>query len=154
VSGSIIDICVSRKDQREPSPGVSGDLKVLTGSASPRGRPSPHNGLMAEALIVLQPSIAAASREALARLAPATQSISDRVFLTTAAEAVLDRLRGMDGVADVLTGPAPTTHLPDMDEAEALFVRAWLSTRGIAKMRRGEGLAWDTPPMLPPDRKE
>jgi hypothetical protein len=108
---------------------------------------------MTDALIILEPSVAAASRDAVARIAPATQSISDRVFLTTIDETTIERLRCMDGVANVITtGDAPPG-LPAMNDAESLFVAAWLSSRGETKVRRGDGLDWDTPPMLPPDRK-
>lgn len=112
-----------------------------------------HNELMLEVLLVLQSSITQADRQVVVRMAPATQSISHRVFVTTVGDDVLERLRSMAGVAAVLTGIEPGQTLPAMDESEALFVRAWLSSRGQAKVRPGDGLDWDTPPMLPPDPK-
>lgn len=108
--------------------------------------------VMAEALVILHASIAPRSRAAVARLAPATQAISDRVFLTTLDETLIAPLRAMDGVARVLTSAAVAASLPALDEAESLFVNAWLS-RGETKVRRGDGLDWDTPPLLPPDQK-
>lgn len=108
---------------------------------------------MSEVLLILQPSITKANREAVLRAAPATQSISNRVFLAAASDAALANLRSMAGIARVLTGAEPTQSLPQLDDAESLFVQAWLSTRGQVKQRRGEGLDWDTPPMLPPDPK-
>jgi len=108
---------------------------------------------MPEILVILQSSMTKADREAVVRAAPATQSISNRVFLAAASNAALASLRSMAGIARVLTGAEPAQSLPQLDEAEALFVQAWLSSRGQVKQRRGEGLDWDTPPMLPPDPK-
>lgn len=108
---------------------------------------------MSEVLLILQPSITQANREAVLRAAPATQSVSSRVFLAAASDAVLANLRSMPGIARVLTGAEPIQGLPQLNDAELLFVQAWLSTRGQVKQRRGDGLYWDTPPMLPPDAK-
>lgn len=108
---------------------------------------------MVEALIILRPFITGANRDAVARLARPTQSISDRAFIATLDETDLERLRAVDGVAAALTGAAPEGSLPALDEAESLFVGAWLSSHARIKERRGEGLDWDTPPMLPPDHK-
>ena len=44
-------------------------------------------------------------------------------------------------------------NLPQLNDAESLFAQAWLSRQGQVKQRRGDGLDWDTPPMLPPDPK-
>ena len=108
---------------------------------------------MPEVLVILQSSITQADREAVIRAAPATQSISNRVFLAAASDAALAGLRSMAGIARVLSGAEPAQSLPQLDDAESLFVQAWLSSRGQIKQRRGEGLDWDTPPMLPPDPK-
>lgn len=106
---------------------------------------------MPEVLIVLDPSITKADREAAFRVAPVTQSISNRVFLAAVNDAALAHLRSMAGIARVVTGAEPTQGLPQLDYEESLFVQAWLSRHGQVKQRRGEGLDWDTPPMLPPD---
>jgi len=108
---------------------------------------------MSEVLIVLEPSVAKADREAVIRVAPVTQSISNRVFQADVNDDVLANLRSMAGIARVVTGAGaePTRNLPQLDDAESLFVQAWLSRRGQVKQRRGDGLDWDTPPMLPPD---
>lgn len=87
------------------------------------------------------------------RLVPPTQSISSRVFLATASDATVASLQSMRGIAKVLTAAEPAQNLPQLDEAETLFVEAWVSTRGQVKQRRGDGQDWDTPPMLPPDPK-
>jgi hypothetical protein len=108
---------------------------------------------MAEFLVILQLSITKTEREALLRLAPPTQSISNSAYLAVGSEAVPASLRSMAGVAVVLTGKEPAPQLPHLDDAESLFVQAWLSTRGQVKQRLGDGLDWDTPPMLPPDQK-
>jgi hypothetical protein len=106
-----------------------------------------------EVLIILRSSTSQAEREAIARASPPRQSISDRVFVAEAAEEGVDGLRAMPGVARVLTGGEPAHTLPQMTAAETLFAQAWLSSRGEAKSRRGDGLDWDTPPMVPPDPK-
>jgi hypothetical protein len=108
---------------------------------------------MSEVMVILQSPITNADHEAVMRAAPATQSISSRVFLANVSDAALARLRSMAGIARVLTATEPAQNLPQLDDAETLFVQAWLSTRGQVKQRRGEGQDWDTPPMLPPDPK-
>ena len=112
---------------------------------------------MPEALIILQSSLSADERAAIARVAPVKQAISDRVFvadvLAAGAGKSLDDLRATPGIARVVTGGEPVGTLPEMTDAERLFARAWLSSRGAVKSRRGEGLDWDTPPMVPPDPK-
>jgi hypothetical protein len=108
---------------------------------------------MIEVLLILQLSITKTDRDAILRVAPATQSISNRVFLADASDAALSNLRSMAGIARVLTGAEPAQNLPQLEDDESLFIQAWLSTRGQVKQRRGEGLDWDTPPMLPPDPK-
>jgi hypothetical protein len=87
------------------------------------------------------------------RSAPPTQSISPRVFLSRVSDATVARLRSMAGIAIVLTASESAQNLPELDDAETLFVQGWLSKRAQVKQRRGEGQDWDTPPMLPPDRK-
>ena len=106
---------------------------------------------MPEALIILQSSLSADQRAAIARVAPVKQSISDRVFVADAAR--LDDLRATPGIARVVTGGEPVDTLPEMTDAERLFAGAWLSSRGAVKSRRGDGLDWDAPGMVPPDPK-
>lgn len=107
---------------------------------------------MPEALIILQSSLSADERAAIARIAPVKQSISDRVFVADAGKG-LDDLRATPGIARVVTGGESVDTLPEMTDAERLFVGAWLSSRGEVKTRRGEGLDWDAPGMVPPDPK-
>ena len=104
---------------------------------------------MPEVLIILATSVTAAQRDAVARVAPAAQTISDRVFTSTGADAA--QLRTMPGVAAVLTAGAPAQSLPQLSDSEMLFAQAWLSRAGQTKQRPGDGLNWDTPPMIPPD---
>lgn len=106
---------------------------------------------MPEVLIILDPSITNADREAVRGIAPVTQSISNRVLLSDVNDAALASLRSMAGVVRVVTSAEPAPSLPPLDDAESLFVEAWISKRGQVKQRPGEGLDWDTPPMLPPD---
>ena len=108
---------------------------------------------MPEALIILQSSLSADQRAAIARVAPVKQSISDRVFVAEVAGTGLDDLRATRGIARVVTGGEPVDTLPAMTDAERLFARAWLSSRGAVKSRRGDGLDWDAPGMVPPDPK-
>ena len=107
---------------------------------------------MQDVLLILHPQVSPADRAAIDRAARATQTISNRVFVAAVA-AGPEVLRAMPGVARVVTGGEAVETLPPLDEAESLFVRGWLSARGPAKQRHGEGLDWDTPPMLPPDQK-
>lgn len=106
---------------------------------------------MPEVLIVMDRAPATTDREAVLRVARVTQSISNRVFEAEVGGDALAKLQSMSGVARVFTGAEPAQSLPQLDDAESLFVQAWLSRQGQVKQRRGEGLDWDTPPMLPPD---
>jgi hypothetical protein len=107
---------------------------------------------MHEVLVVLHPSISPSEREAVAKIAPAKGAVSNAVFIADDPGAgPREQLRALRGVARVLTGGESADALPRMTDAETLFVQAWLSPRG-QKSRRGEGLDWDTPPMVPPDR--
>jgi hypothetical protein len=108
---------------------------------------------MPEALIILQPPVSADQRAAIARVATVKQSISDRVFIVEIAGKGLEDLRATAGVARVMTGGEPDEALPEMTDVEDLFVRGWLLSRREVKSRRGEGLDWDTPGMVPPDPK-
>jgi hypothetical protein len=109
---------------------------------------------MSEALVILQSWIGDQDRAAVMHSATPIQSVSDHVFVIDPSDApVVAKLRAMRGVAGVLTGAGSTPRVPTLDEAESLFVQAWLSRQGQAKQRRGEGSDWDTPPMLPPDPK-
>ena len=108
---------------------------------------------MPEVLVILEASVTEAHRQAVTRAAPPTQSISNRVFTTDANDSALPRLRSMPGVSSIIGGAGQAPNLPQLTDAESLFVEAWLSRRGQVKQRRGEGLDWDTPPMSPPDPK-
>ena len=108
---------------------------------------------MSEALLILQSSLSANERAAISRVAPVKQAISDRVFVADVAGTGLDGLRATPGIARVVTGGEPVDSLPAMTDTEHLFVSAWLSSRGEKKSRRGDGLDWDTPGMVPPDPK-
>jgi hypothetical protein len=106
---------------------------------------------MSEVLIVMDRAAADADREAVLRVARVTQSISNRVFEAEVSDDALTKLQSMAGVARVVTGAEPAQNMPQLEDAESLFVQAWLNRRGQVKQRLGEGLDWDTPPMLPPD---
>lgn len=107
---------------------------------------------MPEVLIVMDPAAAEADRETVFRVARVKQSISNRVFEAEVSDDALAKLKSMGGIARVLTGAEPAQNVPQLDDVESLFVNAWLSRQGQVKHRVGEGLDWDTPPMLPPDK--
>ena len=104
---------------------------------------------MSEVLVVLGAAATEPQRQAVMRAAPAAQMISPRVFTSATADAA--RVRSMPGVGAVLTGGEAVESLPALDDNETLFAQAWLSRAGKTKQRIGEGLDWDTPPMIPPD---
>jgi len=109
---------------------------------------------MVEVLVILQLSISAAERDAVMRAAPPTQSISNRVYVSTADASAVPRIASMHGVASVLTHAESSVKQSNgLDDTEALFVDAWMSRLGQVKTRRGDELDWDTPPMQPPDPK-
>ncbi|HEX2828920.1 MAG TPA: hypothetical protein VHP37_21400 [Burkholderiales bacterium] len=104
---------------------------------------------MPEVLVILATSATDAQRAAVISAAPAAQTISQRVFTSAGGNAA--QLRSMAGIAAVLTGGEPVESLPTLSDTEALFAHAWLSRAGQTKQRPGDGLSWDTPPMVPPD---
>lgn len=104
---------------------------------------------MPEVLIILEPAATDTQRAAVAQAAPAAQTISNRVFTSVSGDVA--RLRSMPGVAAILTGGASAQSLPQLNDHELLFAQAWLSRAGQTKQRPGDGLNWDTPPMVPPD---
>jgi hypothetical protein len=106
---------------------------------------------MPEVLVILRSSATDSQRAAVARTAPAAQTISDRVFTSVAGDAAIAQLRATPGIAAVLTGGESVQSLPQLSDIEMLFAQAWLSRVGQTKQRTGDGLKWDTPPMLPPD---
>jgi hypothetical protein len=56
------------------------------------------------------------------------------------------------GVAAVTVGAVAQEVIADLDETEALFIRAWASRRGgLERPRPGEGLDWDAGGFEPPD---
>jgi hypothetical protein len=116
---------------------------------------------MSNVLVILQSALSFSQREAVMRIATPTQIISDRVFIANIAPAQVAQLQAMQlqpttGVALVLVSDqiaaAPSPALPALDPTELLFVKAWLTSLQ-PKKRVADGLAWDTPPMLPPDKK-
>lgn len=112
-----------------------------------------------EFLVVLDPASATAAAEAplpaLRAAARVTQVMSDRVVLVQAeGPELVATLRAVPGVALVLTEPEAEPSVDDavgLDEKERLFVAAWRA-RARPKQRPGEGLDWDAPGFLPPDR--
>jgi hypothetical protein len=58
------------------------------------------------------------------------------------------RLRAIPGVRAVTAGDLASANLEGLDQAEALFARAWMSRMTESqpkKRRRGDGAAWDAP---------
>jgi hypothetical protein len=108
--------------------------------------------MMKNVLLILHPQMPDAAREAITRVAPAVQTVSARVFVARPTAAI-EALRAMPGVVRVLSGGEPPASLPQLDAAERLFAEAWLTSQATAKQRRGDGLDWDTPGMVPPDPK-
>jgi hypothetical protein len=111
-----------------------------------------------EFLVVLDPVPAAAATEdplpALRAAARVTQVLSRRLVLVQAGGAELvAAVRAVPGVALVQTDPAAelSVDATGLDEKERLFVAAWRA-RSRPKQRPGEGLDWDAPGFLPPDR--
>ncbi|MFF0747468.1 hypothetical protein ACFYVL_44520 [Streptomyces sp. NPDC004111] len=119
-----------------------------------------------EFLVVLDPPSATAGAEgatdsehpltALRAVARVTQVLSRRLVLVRGGGAELvAALRGVPGVSLVRTDPE--AELPEdggaagFDEEERLLVAAWRA-RARPKKRPGEGLGWDAPGFLPPDR--
>ncbi len=85
---------------------------------------------------------------------PVTQVGSPRVLVVEAGESAAGALRAMSGLRVVVPGERPPEALEDLDEAERLFVEAWITrmTELRSKKRVGEGLSWDAPGFVPPDR--
>ena len=107
---------------------------------------------MPENLVILESGAALQVRAAVAAATPILHSGSDRVFAVTGDEAALRRIPQIPGVLQVLTGEERDEQLPVLDDSDLLFARAWLLARQ-PKHRRADGLPWDAPGFLPPDKK-
>ena len=105
-----------------------------------------------EALVILGPETKPEARAAVANLAPILHSSSDRVFVVRSEPENIERIRQLPSVAKILAGTESEEALPPLPETDLLFSKAWLMSKQ-PKTRKGEGLAWDAPGFLPPDRK-
>lgn len=83
-----------------------------------------------------------------------TQAISSRLFVIELRESTVATLRAVPGLRIVVPGEQPREELSHLDETERLFAEAWISrmTGLRSKKRIGEGLPWDAPGVVPPDR--
>jgi hypothetical protein len=85
-----------------------------------------------------------------------TQVVSPRVLVVAASGSAAPELAAISGVSVVVPGERPREIPGDLDETERLFVDAWITrmTELRSKKRAGEGLSWDAPGFVPPDRPE
>ena len=85
-----------------------------------------------------------------------TQVVSPRVLVVEASRSAAAGLAAISGVSVVVPGERPREVPGDLDETERVFVEAWITrmTELQSKKRAGEGLSWDAPGFIPPDRPE
>lgn len=79
------------------------------------------------------------------------------MFVVSGDADVARRIARIPGVRAVVNSSddQEISELPDLSPAERLFVAAWCAnTHGGPKARPGDGLKWDSPGWLPPDRPE
>jgi hypothetical protein len=101
-----------------------------------------------EALLVVAPALLAALGRSLSNV-QVTQVLHPRLAIVRGDRPVLEALAAVDGVERVLFEDSGKPE--GLDPREGLFVGAWLQGRQ-PKERPGDGLAWDVPGRLPPDR--
>ena len=105
-----------------------------------------------EVLVILDPLSAAKTQERLRISHRITQVGSPRVVVVAVSPEETPPSPSTPGVVAVSSGALPPGVMEELDEQEALFVRAWASRMtGPQKQRRGEGLPWDAPGFEPPD---
>jgi hypothetical protein len=104
-----------------------------------------------EALVVV------ADRDAFGRVVDRLRAVASVVHLAPPHLAVVlvdpaHPLAPIDGARLYLDDPPPQDVLDGLDAGGRIFTAAWRArTGGPAKVRPGEGLAWDAPGHLPPD---
>lgn len=83
-----------------------------------------------------------------------TQVVSPRVFVVGGGMDMVGALRSVSGLRVLVPGERPCEPLEDLGKAERLFVEAWITRKAELrpKKRVGEGLSWDAPGFVPPDR--
>jgi hypothetical protein len=105
-----------------------------------------------ELLVVLDETGSAAAMRELSAAATVTQALPPRLALARPDDDALERLTALPGVRAVFRAESsPDVSALGLSDDEALFVEAW-RTRSRPKTRLGDGLAWDSPGFLPPDK--
>lgn len=102
-----------------------------------------------EVLVVLRAATATESLERLKRQSHVISVLPPRLVVLApgASREALGSLPGVEAVLAQTPGEVP----PSLTDAEQLFVSAWRA-RAEDKTRVGEGLPWDAPGFLPPDK--
>lgn len=104
-----------------------------------------------EDLVVLGPGPTGQTLAQLRKIVNVTQVLSPRLVLVRAEPALRARIAEVAGVLGVYSDAPPD--LPDLTPAERVFISAW-QTRATPKQRAGDGLSWDAPGFMPPDRPD
>jgi hypothetical protein len=102
-----------------------------------------------ELLVVLDPRLGEDTLGRLRAVATVTQVLPPRLALVRERPGATEGVTNLDGVLGVYDDALPEP-LPDLTQAEHVFVSAW-EARGRTKTRRGEGQSWDAPGFQPPD---
>jgi len=103
-------------------------------------------------LVVVDPDDSAAALARIGALGRVEQVLPPRLAIVRAEREVVPLLMRTDGVLEVVSD----TTTPDSGawtDGERLFIDAWVARRAD-KQRPGEGLHWDAPGFLPPDRPD
>lgn len=104
-----------------------------------------------ELLVVVNEDVPAGALRDLLAAGAATQMLLPRLVLIQPDQGAVERLRAMPGVRAVYrAGETPDPEVLGLDDEETFFVGAW-QLRAQGKTRRGDGLAWDAPGLVPPD---
>jgi hypothetical protein len=116
--------------------------------------PGRASGDRPEFLVILSGEQAADALDRVRSTYRVTQMASPRVVVVESGPDEAARLQSIPGVKMVTAGELPPGSIEGLDDSEVLFVEAWVNriTELPSKRRRGEGLPWDAPGFIPPDR--
>lgn len=106
-----------------------------------------------EVLVVLEAAHAAQALDELRRHAPVIGVLPPRLAVVAAAAGQVRELRTLPGLEALFENEIPEAFRASLEPGERLFAEAWLARqREKGKPRPGDGLPWDAPGFLPPDK--
>jgi hypothetical protein len=139
----------------------SDDERGRTGSSTSAGRGTGATSAVAEAqvstkrqvLVLLGTDAAASLLERLQKQYTVISLLRPRILVLDADDETAAQLRRDTEIVGVFEGQVPAEIVAQLEPTERLFVSAWSQQQSSeGKKRSGDGLSWDSPGFVPPDR--